>query len=72
VLYADADIVPLRSIDELFDLPTWAVPMDATLPRYNTGMMLLRPSLKTFNDMIQKLHVTKTSMALPSVLFLTE
>lgn len=72
VLYIDADIVLLRSIDDLFDLPTWAVPMDAISPRYSTGMMLLHPSLVTFKDMMRKLRTTKISMELPDLLFLTE
>lgn len=72
VIYFDADVVLLRSIDELFDLPTWAVPMDATSPRYGAGMMLMQPSLERFDDMIQKIQKTKTSMELPDLLFLTD
>lgn len=72
VLYIDADIVFVRSIDELFDLPTWAVPMDPFNPAYNTGMMLLRPSLKTFDDMVEKLQSTKTSTLFGELFFITE
>lgn len=72
VLYVDADIVIQRSIDDLFDLPTWGVPLDREHPRYNTGMMLLHPSLERFDDMMEKLQTSKTSMSLPTVWFLTE
>lgn len=72
VLYIDTDVIVLRSMDELFDLNEWSVPMDAEQNRYSTGMMLCEPSLDTFDKMMAKLKTTKVSMELPDLLFLRE
>ena len=72
VVYIDVDVVALQSMDELFDLQELSLPMDAEHDRYSTGMMVIEPSLKTFDDMLQRLQTTQVSMELPDLLFLKE
>ncbi|KAJ9454732.1 UDP-glucuronate:xylan alpha-glucuronosyltransferase 2 [Diplonema papillatum] len=72
VFYVDTDVVVLRSLDLVFDLEEWAVPMDALNDRYSTGMMLIKPSTDTFREMVAALQTTQISMELPDLLFLKE
>ena len=72
VVYIDTDVIVVKNMDELFDLPEWSVPMDAEQDRFSTGMMVLEPKLKTFDDMMTKLKETRVSMELPDLLFLKE
>eukprot|EP01064_Diplonema_japonicum_P009634 TRINITY_DN1710_c0_g3_i1.p1 TRINITY_DN1710_c0_g3~~TRINITY_DN1710_c0_g3_i1.p1 ORF type:complete len:1811 (+),score=485.84 TRINITY_DN1710_c0_g3_i1:85-5517(+) len=72
LLYIDTDVLIVRNLDDVFDLSEWAVPMDAMNGRYSTGMMLVRPRLETFQDMMVSLKTTQVSMELPDLLFLQE
>ena len=72
LFYIDTDVLVVRNMDDVFDLTQWAVPMDALNDRYSTGMMLVEPSLETFQDMIADLKTTHVSMELPDLLFLKD
>eukprot|EP01065_Artemidia_motanka_P010711 TRINITY_DN15725_c0_g1_i1.p1 TRINITY_DN15725_c0_g1~~TRINITY_DN15725_c0_g1_i1.p1 ORF type:complete len:2211 (+),score=838.20 TRINITY_DN15725_c0_g1_i1:50-6634(+) len=72
IFYIDTDVIVLRNMDDVFDLKEWSVPYDAMHDRYSTGMMLIEPSLDTFNDMMERLTSTTVSMELPDLLFLKE
>jgi hypothetical protein len=56
VVFLDADTLVLSNIDDLFDRPHFAAAPDFFLPdRFNSGVMSLRPSRKTFASMLETL-----------------
>ncbi|MEO7329950.1 MAG: glycosyltransferase family 8 protein [Minicystis sp.] len=56
VVFLDADTLVLQNIDELFDRPEIAAAPDFFMPdRFNSGVMVLVPSPKTFGKMVQAL-----------------
>jgi lipopolysaccharide biosynthesis glycosyltransferase len=72
VVFVDTDVVVVRNMDDLFDLPEWSVPVDASEKRYSTGMMVLQPNLRTFGAMMVDLAETDLDMELPDLLFLQD
>ena len=67
ILYIDTDVIVARNMDDLFDVHEWGVPMDAEQGRYSTGLMVCDPNLETFDDMMEKLKASTTSMELPDL-----
>ena len=61
VVFMDADQLVLQNIDEIMTRPLThdfaAVPDVAPPIFFNSGFMVLKPSLATFNDMQEKMHV---------------
>lgn len=56
VVLLDADTLVLRNVDELFERPAFAAAPDFLLPdRFNSGVMVLEPSIDTFRRMMAKL-----------------
>jgi glycogenin glucosyltransferase len=56
VVLLDADTIVLRNVDELFDRPDFAAAPDFLMPdRFNSGVMVLAPSLDTFARMMAAL-----------------
>ncbi|PHH50783.1 Glycogenin-1 [Ceratocystis fimbriata CBS 114723] len=53
IVYIDADVVAVRAPDELFDLdvPFAAAPDIGWPDCFNSGVMMLKPSLETFNTL---------------------
>ncbi|XP_075033567.1 glycogenin-1-like isoform X2 [Mixophyes fleayi] len=53
-VYMDADTIALRNIDELFDREELSAAPDSGWPDcFNSGVFVFRPSLETFNRLIQ-------------------
>lgn len=59
VVFLDGDTVVLRNIDELFERPSLAAAPDYLMPdRFNSGVMVLDPSLERLDSMLERLsHV---------------
>jgi glycogenin glucosyltransferase len=56
VVFLDADTIVVQKIDELFARPYFAAAPDFFVPdRFNSGVMVLEPSKKTFDDMMTAL-----------------
>ncbi len=62
IVYLDADMLILQNIDDLFEKPHMsAVDMGEKLPelatwnRLNSGLLVIEPSVETYNDMIHKI-----------------
>lgn len=56
VVLLDADTLVVRNIDDLFDRPPLAAAPDFLMPdRFNSGVMVLQPSTKTFAEMLAAL-----------------
>ena len=54
VLYIDADSVLLAPADELFELRGFAAEAGTSHAAFNAGVMLLQPSLSTFDVLLQR------------------
>ena len=55
IVYLDADLLILENIDDLFHRPELSAVPDMVPPnKFNSGVMVLRPNLKTFQDMMLK------------------
>ncbi|KAG8565804.1 hypothetical protein GDO81_012977 [Engystomops pustulosus] len=53
-VYMDADTIPLRNIDELFDREEFSAAPDSGWPDcFNSGVFVFRPSLDTFRRLLQ-------------------
>jgi glycogenin glucosyltransferase len=56
LVFLDADTVVLRNVDDLFDRPALAAAPDFLLPdRFNSGVMVLRPSQQYLEMMLERL-----------------
>jgi glycogenin glucosyltransferase len=56
VVILDSDTAVVRNVDELFARPSFAAAPDFFLPdRFNSGVMVIQPSRKTFGRMMQAL-----------------
>jgi len=56
LVYLDADTLILKNVDDLFERHTFAAGPDFFLPdRFNSGVMVLDPSEKTFASMMDRL-----------------
>jgi glycogenin glucosyltransferase len=56
VVLLDADTIVLRNIDDLFERPEFAAAPDFFLPdRFNSGVMVLKPSAAVFRAMLDRL-----------------
>lgn len=56
VVVLDADTIVLQNVDDLFDRPELAAAPDFFLPdRFNSGVMVIRPSKKTFTRLTETL-----------------
>lgn len=56
VVFLDADTLVLQNIDELFTRPYFAAAPDFLMPdRFNSGVMVLDPSPRTFGQMSERL-----------------
>jgi len=56
VVLLDADTIVRRNIDDLFERPDFAAAPDFFLPdRFNSGVMVLRPSAEVFRTMFDRL-----------------
>lgn len=52
VVYLDPDVLPLRSIDELFELDELSAAPDIGWPDwFNTSVFVARPSMETYTDL---------------------
>ena len=59
VVLLDADLITLQNIDDLFERPAIAAAPDFFLPdRFNSGLMVLEPSLDVFERMLEALWQT--------------
>lgn len=58
MIYLDADCLVLKNIDELFQRPQLSAALDCC-DHFNSGVMVLEPNKKTFDDMIYKLKNKK-------------
>jgi glycogenin len=57
VVFLDADTIVVQNVDELFERPDFAAAPDFFVPdRFNSGVMVLRPSIGTFEEMVRALH----------------
>ena len=58
VVLLDADTLVLKNVDDLFERPGFAAAPDFFLPdRFNSGVMVIPPSLETFGKMVEALSV---------------
>jgi hypothetical protein len=59
VVFLDGDTVVVRNIDELFERPSLAAAPDFLMPdRFNSGVMVIDPSLEQLDAMLERLpHV---------------
>ena len=58
-VFLDADTLVLQNVDDLFDRPEIAAAPDFLMPdRFNSGVMVLEPSLATFKRMVSALEAT--------------
>lgn len=56
VVFLDADTVVLSSIEELFDRPSLSAAPDFFMPdRFNSGVMVLDPSQRVFDELMNEL-----------------
>jgi len=62
LVFLDADMLILRNIDELFDFPHMSatnaggmLPRKSSWTHLNSGLIVLEPSKKLFNDMLSKI-----------------
>ena len=56
VVFLDADTLVLKNVDDLFERPELAAAPDFFMPdRFNSGVMVLRPSRATFEQMLARL-----------------
>lgn len=55
IVYLDADTLPLRALDELFDLPaSFAAAPEIGFPDcFNSGVMVLNPSAETHKQLLE-------------------
>jgi alpha-N-acetylglucosamine transferase len=61
VVLLDADTLVVRNIDDLFERPPLAAAPDFLMPdRFNSGVMVLRPSQTTFAAMVAALDRTQS------------
>jgi hypothetical protein len=59
VVLLDADTIVLRNVDDLFDRPPLAAAPDFFLPdHFNSGVMVVEPSRRTFDRMMSAVAVT--------------
>jgi hypothetical protein len=54
VVFLDADTVAVNNLDELFRCPGFCAVLRHS-ERFNSGVMVLRPSRKLFNDMLDRI-----------------
>lgn len=61
VVLLDADTIVLQNIDDLFLRPYFAAAPDFLMPdRFNSGVMVLDPSLATFAQMVKQIDIAQT------------
>lgn len=57
VVFLDADTVVVQNVDDLFERPQITAAPDFLMPdRFNSGVMVLEPSLATFQQMVSALE----------------
>jgi alpha-N-acetylglucosamine transferase len=55
LVYLDSDCLILENIDDLFSRQELSATLDPNVDYFNSGMMVLRPSQRIYDDMISKL-----------------
>ena len=61
VVLLDADTLVLQNIDDLFERPHFAAAPDFLMPdRFNSGVLVLEPSAKTFAAMVKSVDTAPT------------
>ena len=61
VVYIDADTLIMSNIDELFRRPPFAAAPDVFPPdKFNAGVMVVKPSKDTFQDMVARIPTTES------------
>lgn len=61
VVFLDADTLVLQNVDDLFERPEFAAAPDFFMPdRFNSGVMVLRPSEATFSRMVAELALASS------------
>ncbi|KAI9016405.1 nucleotide-diphospho-sugar transferase [Phycomyces nitens] len=54
IVFLDADTLPLRNVDELFDWPAFSAAPDAGWPDcFNSGVFVAKPSEAVYSDLVQ-------------------
>ncbi|KAI8987147.1 glycogenin 1, isoform CRA_c [Pilobolus umbonatus] len=57
IVFLDADIYPIRNIDELFERPSFSAAPDAGWPDcFNSGLFVAEPSEKTYAELLELAH----------------
>lgn len=57
IIFLDADCLVFENIDELFELTQLSATLDPNTDYFNSGVMVIEPSLTIYNDMIKKLGI---------------
>ena len=61
VIFLDADTIALRTLDRFFERPSFAAAPDFFFAdRFNSGMMVLDPSIEVFRAMMEKLGTAES------------
>lgn len=57
VIFLDADCLVFENVDELFELKQLSAVLDPNTDYFNSGVMVIEPSISIFQDMIKKIGI---------------
>jgi len=62
VVYLDGDLLIRTNVDELFCMPELSAASDCCPPsEFNSGVMVLKPNMETYNDLLKMKDILKSS-----------